>query len=144
MKTRRNITVAFLSGALVTAAAAIAQAQQSGRITLELNTLETVDDACRISFLIRNGHATDIDQAVFEAVLFDTEGQVERLTLFDFGALPASRPRVRQFVVPALACASLGRLMINGADTCTGDGLPEHACTEGLDVSSRTDAELLG
>ena len=77
--------------------------------------------------------------------LFETEaGRVERLTLFDFGTLPAARPRVRQFVVPDLACEALGRVLFNGAETCTGAGLAEGACEDGLLLSSRTAVELLG
>ena len=120
------------------------QEHQGAFISIELNALQPVEDACRISFLIRNGHEAAIDQAVYEAVLFDTEGRVERLTLLDFGALPSARPRVRQFVVPGLACESLGRLLINGAKTCAGTSLPNDACTKGLNLRSLTKVEVLG
>lgn len=135
--------VACLAACLLCGAVA-AQDVQGAHLSIELNALQPVDDACQISFLIQNGHDVDIDQAVFEAVLFDTEGRVDRLTLFDFGALPSARPRVRQFVVPGLACASLGRVLINGAETCSGDGVPQDACTKALDLRTRTDVEVLG
>ena len=121
-----------------------AQEGQGAHVSIELNALQQVDESCRISFLVRNELGLDIDQAVYEAVLFDTEDRVDRLTLFDFGALPSARPRVRQFVVPGLACASLGRLLFNGAATCAGDTLPEGACDKGLELTSRTDVEVLG
>lgn len=121
-----------------------AQEAVGAHVSIELNALEPVEDACRISFLVQNGHDADIDKAVFEVVLFDTEGRVDRLTLFDLGALPTARPRVRQFVVPGLACASLGRLLVNGAETCAGKGLPDDACTTNLELRSRTDVEVLG
>lgn len=130
--------------ALLIGTAAGAQDSQGAHLSIELNALEPVEDACRISFLIQNGHPADIDSAVFEAVLFDAAGRVDRLTLFDFGALPAARPRVRQFVVPGLACPSLGRLLINGAQSCTGAGLPADACVRGLELRSKTDVEVLG
>lgn len=123
---------------------AAAQDEIGARVSIELNTADTVEDACRISFLVENGHAARIDQAVYEAVLFDTDGQVERLTLFDFGGLPAARPRVRQFLIPDLDCADLGRVLINGVETCTGENLPKDACTRDLDLRSRTGMELLG
>ncbi|EAQ04698.1 hypothetical protein OB2597_05430 [Pseudooceanicola batsensis HTCC2597] len=119
-------------------------AETGGHLSIQLNALDPVDDACRISFLIRNGHDRDIAQAVFETVLFDTEGRVDRLTLFDFGDLPASRPRVRQFLVPGLDCARLGRVLINGAETCTGEGVEAAACSDGLQLDSRTEAEIIG
>lgn len=121
-----------------------AQDIQGSHVSIELNALQQVEDSCRISFVVQNGHSFDIEQAVYEAVLFDTDGRVDRLTLFDFGALPSARPRVRQFVVPGLACESLGRLLINGAETCAGTDVPKDACGKDLDLRSRTDVEVLG
>ena len=121
-----------------------AQEVQGAYVSIELNALQQVEDSCRISFLVQNGHSFGIDQAIYEAVLFDTDGRVDRLTLFDFGALPSARPRVRQFVVPSLACESLGRLLINGAETCAGTDVPKDACGKDLDLRSRTDVEVLG
>jgi|TARA_R110002051_G_scaffold103335_3_gene175121 hypothetical protein len=121
-----------------------AQDVQGAYVSIELNALQQVEDSCRISFLVQNGHSFDIEQAVYEAVLFDTDGRVDRLTLFDFGALPSARPRVRQFVVPGLACESLGRLLINGAETCAGADVPEDACGKDLNLRTRTDVEVLG
>ncbi|WP_238368642.1 hypothetical protein [Mesobacterium pallidum] len=130
---------------LVLAASLAAPAlAETPHVSIELNALDPVEGACQLSFVVSNGHQADIDQSVYEAVLFDTEGRVDRLTLFDFGALPAGRPRVRQFVVPALDCAALGRVLINGAETCTGSDLPAGACTTGLALSSRTDVEVMG
>ncbi|WP_102108370.1 hypothetical protein [Oceaniglobus roseus] len=126
------------------ATTATAQDAVEPHVSIELNALEAVDADCRISFVIRNGLASDISQAVYEVVLFDTAGRVERLTLFDFGTLPAARPRVRQFLVPGLACPTLGRMLVNGAETCDGAELPHDACTAGLDLLSRTDVEVLG
>ncbi len=130
--------------ALAGATSALAQEATAPHLAIELNTVETVEGACRMSFLIRNHHAAEIRQAVFEAVLFDAEGQVDRLTLFDFGALPAGRPRVRQFVVPQIACEGLGQVLFNGAQTCAGEDLPEAACESGLRLSSRAAVALLG
>lgn len=78
-------------------------------LTIELNATKGVEQGCQLSFLIRNGHETDIDSAIYETVLLDTSGQVDRLTLFDFGELPAGRPRVRQFVVPGTGCDGWAR-----------------------------------
>ena len=121
-----------------------AQEETGPRLSIELNATEQVDQSCRMSFLIRNGHEADVESAVFEAVLFDAEGRVDRLTLFDFGTLPAGRPRVRQFLLSNLDCGSLGQVLINGAETCEAGELGETACTEGLELNSRADVELIG
>lgn len=113
-------------------------------LTIELNATKGVEQGCQLSFLIRNGHETDVDSAIYETVLLDTNGQVDRLTLFDFGELPAGRPRVRQFVVPGTGCDGLGQILINGASRCEAAGGESDLCTKGLDLKSRSDVEVIG
>ncbi len=113
-------------------------------LSVELNTARAVDGGCELSFLAFHGHSRDIGLAVFEAVIFDADGQVERLTLLDFGALPAGRPRVRQFVLREAQCDRIGKILINGATDCDGGGLENDACTKDLELRSRTEIEVIG
>ena len=117
------------------------QAQEAARsLSLELNRIDPLEGACRLTFLAENGLGADLASLSLETVLIDRDGRVERLTLFEFGALPQGVPRVRQFDIAGLACESLGRVLINGvADCSAGD-----ACAAGLELSSRTDVELVG
>ncbi|WP_227268778.1 hypothetical protein [Roseobacter weihaiensis] len=116
----------------------------SGNISIELNAADPHENGCTLTFLITNGFAQAMDRVIYETVLFDRSGQVDRLTLFDFGALPSERPRVRQFAVPDLTCDELGRVLFNGASTCEGDGLPPSACDAGFTPSSRIEVEVIG
>ena len=118
--------------------------QGSAQIAVELNTVSQVDAGCQLTFLTSSGYAQGVEKVIFETVLINTDGAVTLLTLFDFGALPPKRPRVRQFVIPGQECAALGSVLINGVTTCTGPGLEPSACETGLSVSSRTDVELIG
>ena len=139
-------TCLIWAAAFILAAQSVA-AQESdieGRLSIELNAAETVGEACKLSFLISNEMEVAIDKVVFETVLFDSDGQVERLTLFDFGTLPLARPRVRQFVIPQTTCEQLGRILFNSANTCEGAGLDSSLCESGLLPSSRTAIEVLG
>lgn len=139
----RSVRLALCGLCAATLPATLA-AQETGvpALSVELNAQEQVEAGCKLSFLIRNGGEGAIEKAVYETVLFDTGGQVERLTLFDFGALPPGKPRLRQFVVPDLQCEALGQILVNGASTCEADA--PGACMDGLTVSSRTDVEMLG
>lgn len=116
---------------------------QLGAISIELSSTEEIGEDCKLSFVVTNGHDKDIAQVVFETVLFDSAGQVSRLTLLDFQDLPAGRLRVRQFQFPQ-ACADISRVLINGAQTCSTAGLGQGACSQGLTVTSRTKIEVLG
>lgn len=95
-------------------------------------------------FLISSSFEEGVDSLVVETVIFDASGGVNRLTLFDFGTIPAGRPRVRQFVVPETSCDGLGSLLINGVNRCEMSGAASAACLDALVTSSRTDLEFVG
>ncbi len=144
MKTIRKTALAILFSAALTTGA-VAQDNDLGEaVLIELNAVKATEAGCTLSFLVVNGHASQIDKAVYETVLFDGAGQVDRLTLFDFGTLPPGRPRVRQFTVQEIACDGLSRVLINGAHTCEAPDLADTACDAGLTLDTRTKIEVIG
>ncbi|WP_120499745.1 hypothetical protein [Roseovarius sp. EL26] len=127
--------------------ASLAQAQDTVAtpgIAIELNAVQTQDNSCRLSFVVQNTHAAEISNAVYETVLFDATGQVERMTLLDFGTLPPARPRVRQFVLSGVSCDDLSQILINGAHACVAAGLEKTACTQDIKLTTRTNIEVTG
>lgn len=122
----------------------VGAASDDPKLSIELNATETLADACRLTFVLNNGFDQDIDALMAETVLFSAEGQVVLLTLFDFGTLPAQRPRVRQFEVAGQPCDSLGQVLVNGLGTCTIGGAPSDQCQNELSLSSRVRMALEG
>ncbi len=126
-------------------AATFAQDAPAPALSVELNGAETVETACRLTFLVQNGLGTDLTQLALETVILTTDGIVERLTLFDFRDLPADRPRVRQFDLAGLTCDGIGKVLINATTACTGEGVDPAACTAALTLTSRVEGvDLLG
>jgi hypothetical protein len=117
-----------------------AQTETARTLALELNRVDQIGAACRFTFLADNRLGSDMSAFTVETVIIDAEGVVDRLTLFEFGALPDDTPRVRQFDVPDLTCDGVGRILINGVSDCGG----VDDCAAGLTLSNRTDVELLG
>lgn len=138
----RRIGMALLVAAI--GAPAFSQDTAAKHLSLELNSVQDVQGACRFTFVANNPTGEAIEKAVFETVIFDTDGAVVRLSLFDFRDLPADRPRVRQFDVPATTCDRIGQTLINGTNTCTVNGAQSDVCSDGLSLSSRITIELLG
>ncbi len=137
----------FLS--LLVAAAPMPALSQStedatSRVLLELNAVQNVGEACRLTFVANNETGAAIEKAVFETVIFDTSGSVVSLSLFDFRDLPANRLRVRQFDLPGMVCENVGRALINGANSCIVEGSQSEICDQSLELRSRLDVELLG
>lgn len=137
----RKVNMAILTS-LVFANTAVAQ--ETNAVSIELNTVKPSEGSCTLTFLVTNARDKPIEKAVYETVLFNTDGQVDRLTLFDFGTLPPDRPRVRQFTISGLACDGLSKVLINGAHTCEAPELSDNACESGLILRSRTEIEVIG
>jgi hypothetical protein len=133
----------LIAGALALVPGA-ALAETPPGIGIELNAGDTIGANCRLTFVATNALPDAVEQAVFETVLFSDEGRVALMTLFDFGALPAGVPRVRQFQIPDIACNRLGMVLVNGADTCRVNGGEAQVCGAGLSTTSRTDIDLRG
>jgi hypothetical protein len=108
-------------------------------LALELNAVAEQDSGCRITFVATNRLSADLSALVVEAVIFTPDGLVDRLALLDFQTLPQTRPRVRQFDLPGLACGRIGQVLINAVGTCTGEGVQPESCAAAIAVSSRID-----
>ncbi len=118
-------------------------AQQSN-LSIELNTQDQVEKGCQLTFVASTDISGGIDKVVLETVLFSPEGSVDLLTLFDFAAIPADRPRVRQFILPNMQCDGIGKILINGIQTCSVADHHPAICDAELSVSSRTNVEIQG
>ncbi|WP_223422197.1 hypothetical protein [Tateyamaria pelophila] len=144
MSFRRLALAALLAVAVPVGVYAQSAETTAPQLSLELNAVQDVADACRLSFLVQNQTAGAIDEAVFETVIFDTSGGVVSLSLFDFRTLPTDRPRVRQFDLPGRACSTVGQVLINGANTCVVAGADSDVCDKALSLGSRVSVELIG
>lgn len=130
--------------ALTLSGTAFAQDNAEPSLLLELNALQPTDQTCRLIFVVQNGLSDGLEQLSFEAVVFNQDDIVERLTLLDFEAIPVGRMRVRQFDLPDLSCDTIKRILINGTNSCEGQAGVSLACDDQLKLNTRTPVELAG
>lgn len=132
-----------LLGLLLAAASLSAEAQEAApSISLELNSLEPIQGGCRMTFVVANGLGASISKAAYEVALFDDNGLVDRLTVFDFQSLPEGKTKVRQFDLPDTGCGNIGRVLINDATACDGEGIDPADCIRKLETSTRTEIDF--
>ncbi len=144
MSLRQISMCGLVCGALLNPISAMAEDTESLGLHLELNKVEETGTACRLTFVAQNQMGAEVERAVFETVIFNRSGGVLLLSLFDFRELPSDTLRVRQFDVPNTPCDDLGRVLINGANTCIMKGTESDGCGAALRVHSRIEVELLG
>ena len=114
------------------------------KFSLQLNSVQTIENSCRLTFVVDNQTEKDISELVFETVLFSQQGEVIFFTLFDFGEVPYGIPRVRQFDVPSYSCEDVNQVLINGIDKCVFSNSGVEECKLRLETSSRSEIGFLG
>ncbi|SEB35192.1 hypothetical protein SAMN05216452_0211 [Nitratireductor aquibiodomus] len=126
-----------LAGTLAATLPGAAQDPAAGAIKLELNALQKSEKGCRIAFVVENAMGQDIARAAYEIALFSKEGLVDRLLVLDFQELPNEKTKVRRFDLADADCDAIGRVLINDASACEGDGLEPGDCIARLEATSR-------
>jgi hypothetical protein len=116
---------------------------EEAALTLELNTMDALENGCRLTFVMRNRLGKPIEALGLELALFAADGAVSGIVALDAGGLPDGKTRVKRFVAPEIACAEVGRVLLNDVTRCDGDGLSPAACIARISVSSRVDQEFM-
>lgn len=136
----KKTLASILSIAILATGSAMAQdTSQTTSLYLELNALQSGETGCRITFLAKNSLGAALDSAAFEVALFDANGAIDQLVTLDFNALAAGKTKVLQFELPELECSNVGRVLINDAPSCTGEGIEPSACLDHLETSTKVD-----
>jgi hypothetical protein len=129
--------VAGLAAAASVALPAAAQDNGERSLSLELNAVSQVDTACRFTFLAHNQMGVEISELAVEVVLFDKDAHFMSILALKTGRLTDDKSRVRQFLLPNVACDDVSSVLVNDVTECTGQGLTAPACLDALKVSSK-------
>ncbi len=116
---------------------------QSGRLLVELNKFEAIDNGCRTFFLFRN--TTDIRFQSFEMSLaiLDREGVIERLLTVEAAPLPSERTTLKLFEIPESQCENIGEILLHEIVSCNPDQGEAPDCFGIIDLKSRASAPLV-
>lgn len=109
------------------------------QLIVQLNKLQSVASACRVTFVMTNQMDVEIKAALLEIVLFDKEQAVVKLLAVNPGRLPSGKTRVKQFDLKGVACDGIGRVLLNDIKRCDGDGLSPQTCLDAARPSTRID-----
>lgn len=106
-------------------------------VAIELNKLEPADNACRAYFVIGNETPHGFQTLQLDLVMFDQEGIVAKRLAVDVAPLPAEKTQLKVFDIQGLACAQVGRILLNGVPACSDEQGPRNDCLRRLTVSAR-------
>lgn len=112
-----------------------------GGIAVELNRLESVDEACRAYFVVQNDRDERLSELQVDAFLFDVDGVILSRWALAFEGVRPNRNKIVMFDFDA-QCDDIGRLMVNEVLDCRTESGPLEACADRFAVSSRAPVEL--
>jgi hypothetical protein len=103
-------------------------------IRVELNLAESVQNKCRLSFVIENKSETPIERLTPDLAIFNREGIIQRRLVAEMGPVYRSKTVIKTFEIEG-ECGQIGSILINDVTACApGDpGL----CLDRLVLSSR-------
>jgi hypothetical protein len=113
----------------------------AGSISIELNKLESTQNACRGYFVVDNRTPEPIDELQIDVFLFDKEGVILRRVALSFLDVRSGRTKVVLFDLADLACGDVGRLLVNEVLACKGaSGEAIEGCGDMLATTTRAEA----
>lgn len=133
----------FLIFALAAVACQPAARAAEGDITLELNKLEGLDAACRAYILLTNKTKAAFSSLKLDLVMFDKDGIVARRVAVEAAPIVAGKTSLKVFDIQGLKCDGIGRVLLNGVMSCSGDGGPRADCIGLIAASSRAGVPLI-
>lgn len=137
--------VGLVSLCLVPAAGAqsAADAAPAGKVSLELNKLEQVEDACRAYLVLQNGTETTFGELELDIVLFDREDVIQRRLAVNTAPLRAGKTTVKAFEIDRQRCDAVGRVLLNDVLKCSSDEGRRDDCLGLVSVSSRAGPDFV-
>jgi hypothetical protein len=118
-------------------AATPATAQESPRISIELNRLEAQGNNCRVWMLLRNPGQEAVDPLRLDLLMFGKDGVIARRLALDVGPVPEQKTLARIFDLAGQSCDSIGSVLLNDVLACGPTPETRAACLPRLALASR-------
>ena len=129
-----RIFVRLFAGALVTLPALFGAHAENQQLHLELNTVESVQNRCRMTFLIENKRDQAIESFKLDLVVLDTNNTMQRRTLVELAPIRQLKTMIRTFDIEQ-DCGKISAILVNDVTACSpGDAA---TCLDQLALSSR-------
>jgi hypothetical protein len=114
--------------------AASARSAPNDPIRVELNLAESVQNKCRLSFLIENKSDTPIERLTPDLAVFNRDGIIQRRLVAEMGPVYRSKTIIKTFEIEG-ECGQIGSILINDITACA-PGDPA-LCLDRLVLTSR-------
>lgn len=113
-----------------------AWSQQGLRI--ELNKLESVENACRAYVVFENLTGGRYDSLMLDLVMFDPDGVINKRLAVEGAPLPVGKTSVKLFDIKDVSCEQVGRILLNDVVDCRGPEGERDDCLQQISTVTRS------
>lgn len=117
-------------------------AAQSEHVAVELNSLEQVNENCRLTFVVQNKLAYEVTDLSLEVVLFDKSAKVMKFVKLSAGTLPKDKTKVKRFSISKSNCADIARVLVNDVASCKAGSLTAKQCLDALNLANKSNIDF--
>lgn len=110
---------------------------------VELNRLEARDEGCRVHLVLENASPLAYTRYRLDLVVFASDGVIARRVALEAAPLRANKTMVKEFELSGLACADVGRVLLNDVSACESSAVKMDDCVTSTRVSSRAAAAFV-
>jgi hypothetical protein len=107
---------------------------QADPLRVELNTGETAENRCRLTFVVENKAKEPVESLKLDLAIFNTDGVVQHRMVTEMAPVRPVKTVVKTFSVDG-DCKQIGSILVNDITACT-PGTPS-VCLDTLELSSR-------
>lgn len=117
-------------------------ADAGAKLSMELNKLETQDNACRTYLVFKNETDSSFKTLKLDLVVFGTDGVVAKRLAVEAAPLAADKTSLKVFDIGDVTCDKVGQLLLNDVTACADQDGEIDECIAKLDLKSRGDVDF--
>lgn len=132
--------IASLSGGLVfaqNASAEVSAPDDVSPISIELNRLETVGEACRAYLMVEN-RTEALESLRLDLFALDQDGVVAKRLAVQLGPVPGDKTVIKLFDFSGVTCKGVGSVLLNDVLACEDEAGPREDCLASLAVATKS------
>ena len=112
-------------------------------VTVDLNKLETRDNACRAYLVLENGTQSAFTAFTLDLYIFGPDGVITKRLAVDTVPLTPGKTRVRPVDIRDTACDRVTKVLLNDVLDCADAAGQRDDCVSMVTLSSHSGAEFI-
>lgn len=114
-----------------------------GKLTIDLNKLDTIADSCRITLVFANQSKHHYQTFHMDLAFFNQDEILEQRITVDAGPIRQKKTSIKEFEISALKCERIERILLNNIPNCELKSGNNIDCLDGIRIKSKSNVNFI-